>query len=749
MSEITKVLVGSLGFVAALLCEPATGAETGQWKAYIDGNERVSFEFVRENKVLFMVGIGRAYAIWVAYPDPGRHAGPATIKIFNGKSDWELTGELVDKSPPVFNNPGTTYFLQWDMGLPRAAFTDTGKDYNRVGDEFNRFLDFIYGAERIIISTDSGEIELPRMNTLNPRWFTDGTARKIAIEHNESAWSSFLSGDLVHGLSEANLALGIMPEQAGFLDTRGQISLALGRIEEACADLDRAVNGYARRNLEKPGTFNGRGRCYELLAIADYQKAMEQVADNDYDRSMQAKASERIAALNADPSVLTDAYLKRAEKLVDSGRDQEANALFGLALARDASVNPKIQAIWAAAYVKRGEKLLEDERDQEGEALFALALGRDPTLGRRIDETRVRTAIIRGNKLVNSSSAVPAQMHEAVSHFDRASAIAKGAGIPIDSSAFEGRGRAYAALKRYTDAISDFKEAKRLGSVVADNLVWWTVFRQGVQLREEGKPIEGLVTIWTNLLNTTPEAHSWINQSQLLRQSDFWEAISRVYVGLPTSSQAANVTQCDRLTSHPEDPLRIAPGVPFDSIDAPLALAACKEAVEDRPGEPRYLYLRGRAHDRAASIAENVKDEVATKANDAAALADYQAATAKGYPMAFNNMALAFAQGLGVAKNEGRAQAFQLQTLNHVLYCCWAPVARHLLASATRNSTFDSEAVHRVVRELTLWSAALGSPDAHSLLNELIAKGVVATAELPSSANFTALPPWLKEFPLN
>jgi len=113
-----------------------------------------------------------------------------------------------------------------------------------------------------------------------------------------------------------------------------------------------------------------------------------------------------------------------------------------------------------------------------------------------------------------------------------------------------------------------------------------------------------------------------ISEQRELLVSGFWAVISRAYVALPTSSQAATVTKCDRLTSHSEDPLRIAAGVPFDSIDAPTALSACNEAVKDHPDEPRYLYLRGRAYARAASIAEKVKDEVAAKANNAAALTE-------------------------------------------------------------------------------------------------------------------------------
>jgi tetratricopeptide (TPR) repeat protein len=450
-----------------------------------------------------------------------------------------------------------------------------------------------------------------------------------------------------------------------------------------------------------------------------------------------------MAALGADPSALTDAYLKRAEKLVGNRKDQEAEALFALALTRDASVKPKIEAVWTEAYVKRGEKMLGDGRDQEAEDLFALAISREPTLDRRINEARVRIATNRGSHLVAIAKS-SAERHEAIIQLDRAITTAKGAGILIDKYVFEVRGKAYLELNQYDNAISDFEQAKRLGSPI-DNSLWWATFRKGNWLSASGSSIEGLLTIWTNLLDIKPEVRRTIEQRELL-VSGFWTVISRIYVALPTSSQAATVTQCDRLTSHSEDPLRIAAGVPFDSIDAPSALSACNEAVKDHPGEPRYLYLRGRAYARAASISKKVKDEVATKAHKCAALTDYEAAMAKGYPIAFNNMAVAFEEGSGVAKNEVRTQGFQLQTLNRVLYCCWVPVARHLLAAAP-NSTFDIAAVYRVVGAITLWSLALGSPDAHSLLNELVAKGIVAGRELPSSAQFSDLPPWLQEFP--
>jgi hypothetical protein len=93
------------------------------------------------------------------------------------------------------------------------------------------------------------------------------------------------------------------------------------------------------------------------------------------------------------------------------------------------------------------------------------------------------------------------------------------------------------------------------------------------------------------------------------------------------------------------------------SIDTPRAIAACDEAIKAHPEEPRYLYQRGRAHSRAARLAETAKDEAAAKLSDASALHDLEAAMSKGYPMAFNNMANALQLGKGIAKDEGKAAA--------------------------------------------------------------------------------------------
>ncbi|RMD47398.1 MAG: sel1 repeat family protein, partial [Alphaproteobacteria bacterium] len=63
--------------------------------------------------------------------------------------------------------------------------------------------------------------------------------------------------------------------------------------------------------------------------------------------------------------------------------------------------------------------------------------------------------------------------------------------------------------------------------------------------------------------------------------------------------RAEAATRCDALAANPDDPARPphVPGVPFRELAAHAreAIAACRLAVEARPGEPRYLYQLGRA----------------------------------------------------------------------------------------------------------------------------------------------------------
>jgi WD40 repeat protein/tetratricopeptide (TPR) repeat protein len=134
---------------------------------------------------------------------------------------------------------------------------------------------------------------------INDAW---GTA------YNELAWKSFLELPKDKPLdnppkAEATLrlaqkAVDLAPDNAFALDSRGAIYRAMGRIDEALADFDKAI----RIGITAPSTYFERGRCHEQkgnieLAVADYQKAVELPAEDDYARSAQAQAQERLAEL--------------------------------------------------------------------------------------------------------------------------------------------------------------------------------------------------------------------------------------------------------------------------------------------------------------------------------------------------------------------------------------------------------------------------------------------------------------------
>jgi len=60
------------------------------------------------------------------------------------------------------------------------------------------------------------------------------------------------------------------------------------------------------------------------------------------------------------------------------------------------------------------------------------------------------------------------------------------------------------------------------------------------------------------------------------------------------SRYSQEVTECDRLASHPDDPHRVSVGLERPQIDLPKAIEACKAAVARDPGNPRLNYLLGR-----------------------------------------------------------------------------------------------------------------------------------------------------------
>lgn len=75
-----------------------------------------------------------------------------------------------------------------------------------------------------------------------------------------------------------------------------------------------------------------------------------------------------------------------------------------------------------------------------------------------------------------------------------------------------------------------------------------------------------------------------------------------LHAGLATAApfdpkaHSQDVTECDRLASHPEDPFHVAPGRSRSEIDLPAAIAACEAAVKADPKNPRLNYQLARVY---------------------------------------------------------------------------------------------------------------------------------------------------------
>jgi tetratricopeptide (TPR) repeat protein len=116
------------------------------------------------------------------------------------------------------------------------------------------------------------------------------------------AWQWFLHDKAAEGLGDAEQAVSLAAKDGSKRDTRGQIYLTLGRVDDGLSDLDLAIQYDYKKDA---GTWYGRGRIYELqgkreLAIADYRHAISiDPGDDKYYKSAIDKARERLSALGA------------------------------------------------------------------------------------------------------------------------------------------------------------------------------------------------------------------------------------------------------------------------------------------------------------------------------------------------------------------------------------------------------------------------------------------------------------------
>ena len=104
---------------------------------------------------------------------------------------------------------------------------------------------------------------------------------------------------------------------------------------------------------------------------------------------------------------------------------------------------------------------------------------------------------------------------------------------------------------------------------------------------------------------------------------------------------AAPEHECDRLAAFPGDPGRVGDGVAFNEIMATDAIRACRTAVTDFPGTPRFIFQLGRALHSAGNVAD--------------ALSWYRQAADLGHAAAKSNLGYVYANGAGVERDDTAA----------------------------------------------------------------------------------------------
>ncbi len=90
----------------------------------------------------------------------------------------------------------------------------------------------------------------------------------------------------------------------------------------------------------------------------------------------------------------------------------------------------------------------------------------------------------------------------------------------------------------------------------------------------------------------------------LLTSSAATSVSAAKFVAFDPSRYSQEITECDRLASHPDDPFKLATGVSEGKVDLAKAIPACLEAVTRDPKNPRLNYMYGRVLGYAGRGAE-------------------------------------------------------------------------------------------------------------------------------------------------
>lgn len=333
-------------------------------------------------------------------------------------------------------------------------------------------------------------------------------------------------------------------------------------------------------------------------------------------------------------------------------------------------------------------------------------------------------------------------LRDAIATFD--DAIAK-AVVPRQSiSARLLKAEALTELKEFDEARTELKKVKQFDSDRSALASKELEFAEEQEKQGDGNALDKLLRAWTLIANSDGEFSDFMRRNKiiarLLFEGDYSLALGQFY-----PQRKDSVTECDRLSSLPADPMRVANPVEDDALPPQNAIAACSKALQSKPVQPRFLVQRGRALAKAAKAIPGDSEDNRQKAAvlSRQAVADFQAAAHHGYPMAFDKLVSIYGNGRGVETDLERARALVFERLNRFIHCCWSYAARKLLNEGEK---LGQSRVRRLLRTVTPWAAALGSDDGQKLLAALKASSPNEKFPEYPKATFQAIPPWLRPF---
>jgi hypothetical protein len=151
--------------VVSCLSASAVLAADGAWKFELDRQDQPSLSYLdNNNKTVFMVGCGRAFAVHAVYPGtPKKDGEKATITIASAKTQMDFAGEI--DSGFTDGPPNTTHFVQWDLGYRRQDPNLYEKKWHQLESRFFHLLD---SGQPLTILAEGQNYVLPAVSAA--RW---------------------------------------------------------------------------------------------------------------------------------------------------------------------------------------------------------------------------------------------------------------------------------------------------------------------------------------------------------------------------------------------------------------------------------------------------------------------------------------------------------------------------------------------------------------------------------------------------